>query len=515
MSEWRPDRSLNARVGGVMNYGAYKGAERGEWDSRWDAVVQSPDNALAGDLDVLLARSQDLHRNSAIISGATQTLTVGVVGRGIKPKSRAWTGVQSVDESIRETLETEWVEFARNAGMDGVTSFYDMQHQLVQAMIRDGECLAIWPEDSGKLKCDLVSASRVATPSDAKNLDIRHGVEWNRRKVNAYWVASSEEANSTRENFYRFVPNRNGRINCRMVSRPLANKIGLSRVPPLISPAIGTIKDLETYVQAERRRAIASSKITGVLTAPDPEKIERAWANLQTGNDIANNYKSRSFGTLFDAQIMSLATGESMQLFNPNNTNTGFGTYIEVLLKQIANCYGLPWSICFNLLDKINYSNARTNKTTARRVYEIWQRVVIDRFCQPTWDLFVSYLWAEGKLPGVREITPDLLRCDWRTDVERWIDPQKEIAAASEALAYGLASHYSICSDMGEDPMELLEQEIAYVVKKKAMMELAGLDDADMGYVPKESMQKSESESESTSVSLTPEQAAQEDANDE
>jgi lambda family phage portal protein len=503
MSGWRLDSdlaNLNARIGAVRNYGAYTGAAQSEWDSRWSTFEQHPDAALSGDLEVMRARSQDLHRNSPIVAGATQALVTGSVGRGIRPRSRAVTGRgPEADAELRAYLDARFAAWEPTACIDGTTGFYDLQALAAHAVIRDGDVLAIWPDDSGRLAVDLIAASRIVTPSDAGTLDIRHGVEWRNRKVAGWWVVTSEGARATKAESYRFVPDRGGRINARMIRRPMSGMLGASRTPPLIGPAIGRIKDCETYDQAERRANIARSKITGVLTAPDPEKIERAWNNAQTGNTIAQQYQSRSFGTLFDAQIMSLATGEQMTLFNPQTSNPVYAAYIETALKQIAMCYGLPWSIAFQLLDKINYSNARTNKTAARRTFELWQRELIAKLCRPTWDLFVRYEFAAGNIP-VEAVTPELLACDWRADVERWVDPAKEIKAATDAMAAGIASHYSVCADLGEDADEMLAQEIEYHVKRKAAMEAAGLDDWDMGYAPRETMSRSENETETTTT---------------
>ena len=498
MSKWNEDYSLtNARVSRVLGYGSYAGAEYSEWNQSWNANNASPDTHLSGDLEVLRARSADLHRNSALISGATQGLAVGVVGRGIRPRAKAVSGVDATqDAEIRNILDREWAEFQKTACADGVTSFYELQNQAVLSMVRDGDVLAIFPDiDNGKsLAVDLIAANRVSTPQKGPTDRIRHGVEYKSRRVAAYWVSVSED--STTSEHYRFPIDRNGRLNARMLTRPMAKTPGQSRAVPLISAAIGRVKDVETYAQAEIRRAVASAKVTGVLSSPDPQKIAEAWSNLQSGNELAETYKSRSFGQLFDAQIMSLASGESMQMFSPNNTNPGFGGFIETTLKQIAGCYGTPWSVCFNILDKLNYSNARTNKTAARRVYELWQSVLIDNLCQPTWELFVTYLWANGKLPGVRAVTPDLLRCEWRTDVERWIDPAKEVSAAGDAIALGLASNISACSDIGEDAYEVARNQMDYVQWRKAELELRGLDEFDLGFVPSESYRKTESETE-------------------
>lgn len=498
---WKVDADLlNARAGAILGYGSYDGAKQNEWNQSWDVTTGSPDQQLTGDIEMLRARSQDLHRNSALISGATQGLAVGAVGRGIKPRSRAVTGVDGVEDlRIRGILDREWTEFQKSCSSDGITSFYEMQAQAVRSMAIDGDVLALWPEIDGQLTVDLVAASRVATPSKGNTDKIRHGVEYRGRRVNAYYVSVSEDA--INPDFYRFPLYRNGRLNCRMLSRPMAKAPGQSRCPPLISAAIGRVKDVETYAQAEIRRSVASAKVTGVLSSPDPQKIAEAWNNIRSGNEMqSEQYSSRGFGQLFDAQVISLASGESMQMFTPNNTNPGFGAFIETALKQIAGCYGLPWSVCFNILDKINYSNARTNKTSARRVHELWQSVLIDNFCQPTWELFVKYLWAAGKLPGVREITTDLLRCEWRADVERWIDPAKEVKAAGEAIALGLSSNVSACSDIGEDAYEIALAQMDYVAWKKAEMEARGLEETDLGYVPSESYRKTESETESVSI---------------
>lgn len=512
---WKQDFSLNSRVRAQ----GFAGAKRDEWSSQWQTNLQDPDDTLGSDLQKLWERSEDLHRNSSIIQGATETLIRGVIGRGVKAISRATVGNPEIDETLRKTLQKYWMEWCRTAGAEGTTTFADKTRQAIKLMAMHGDTLAIWPQTGDGvvgLQVDLVAAPRVETPPNAGE-SVRMGVVYRGRKIDGYTVRKKAVGRANGENdYYRWSRKRMGVWSSNLLARPFCVSPNQSRAYPLITSAIRTIKDFETYLQAELRRSIVSSKLAGVIQAPDPTVIEKAFSNVTTmpsGADYQKSYMGRSFGTLFDAQIMSLATGESMQLFSPNNTNSGLAAYVETVLRVIANAYGLPHSIAFSLYSDINFSNARTQILQARRTFDIWREALVDGFCRPTWEMFVTQLWAAGKLPMVREVTPEILACEWRADLEPWVDPLKEVKANTEAIANLMASHESVAAERGEDAREIALQEMDFVAWKKKEMALRGLEDSDLGYIPTES--KSESESESTSKTETSNDSKKKESPDE
>lgn len=492
---WRPEMGLGARVKAYD----FAGARRDEWSSQWLTRLHDWDDSIAPDLQTLWERSDDLHRNSAIIQGATDTMVRGIVGRGLQAIPRCVTGSDVLDDRIRQRLASLWRDYSVTAGADGVTGFADKCRQAVHLMVRHGDCLAVWTatgDGAIPTRVDIVTAPRVETPPKAGD-SVRLGVVYRGRKVDAYTVRKSARRKAVTDSgdYYTWKRRNMGVWGANLLARPMCVMPGQSRAYPLISSAIRTIKDFETYLQAELRRSITNSKIAGVIQAPDPTVIEKAFQNLNTmpnGSSYQKSYLGRSFGTLFDAQIMSLATGESMQLFSPNNTNSGLASYIETVLRVIANAYGLPHSIAFSLYSDINFSNARTQILQARRTFEIWRDVLVSGFCRPTWERFVTDVWASGLLPEVREVTPDLLRCDWRADVEPWVDPLKEVKANELAVAHMFASHESIAAERGEDAKAIATQEMEYIAWRKTEMQRLGLEPHDIGLLPQETISTQE-----------------------
>ena len=490
---WNQAHQLNASVRMAKGFA---GASRTEWSSQWQTSLSDGDDALTPDLRTLWERSQDLHRNSSIITGATETLVRGVVGRGIQCIPRADVGNEELNQALRQKLSKAWTEFCKTAGADGTSTFADKCRQSVYLMARDGDCLAVWPslgDGPVPLQVDLITASRVESPSG--DTAVRLGVIYKGRKADGYTVRKS--ASKIDAKYYRWSRKKMGAWSSNLLIRPFCQVPGQSRGFPIIASAIKTIKDFETYLQAEVRRAITNSKVAGIITAPDPTVLEKAFSNINTGRDGAayqNSYMGRTFGSLFDAQIMSLATGESMEMFNPNNTNVGLQQFIESLLRVIANAYGLPHSIAFSLYSDINFSNARTQILQARRTFDVWRETLVRGLCEPTYEMFVRYLWSEGMLPEVREVTPEILTCEWRADIEPWVDPLKEVKANSEAIANLLASHESVAAERGEDARAIATQEMEFAAWKKAEMKRLGLEATDLGYVPTETMSRNENE---------------------
>jgi capsid protein len=155
----------------------------------WDPIGGSADADLLPELDTLLSRSRDLHRNDGHASGAMQTYRDNIVGAvlravptpdyrllGWDPKdAHAWS--QSTSAQFRTFAETTECDAGRSLTLIGLT------WQAMTGAFGNGDGLALpmWlPREDSRwsTRIMMIEADRLRTPPELQwRSDVRGGIK--------------------------------------------------------------------------------------------------------------------------------------------------------------------------------------------------------------------------------------------------------------------------------------------------------------------------------------------------
>ena len=427
----------------------YRAARQGRFRENWTPTNSMPEIIDKGGRDVLRARARDLERNSDLAKAAVEAIVRNVVGTGIRPQ--AATG----DEDLNDLLESKfkvWVK-ARNSDITGQMDFYEQQAFLVRRRVYDGEILVLKVADKKVrvpfklqvLEADLLASDMHRAPSS--NNYVLSGVEVNEYyKPLAYWFKQSSP-----DGLEILDPRR---IPADQVIHLFhKTRVGQVRGIPEIVQVMEDIKDTDDYLDAELVAARIAACFALFITRTGSGPIGRSI----TDNPDGSGTKIES---IYPGMIKDLLPGEDVKSANPARASAGVKDFIEIETLKIAAGTGQSYEVVSRDMSKSNYSSARQNSLEDRKTWVPMQNFMINHFCQPIWEEFVTYcvLTGEVEIKDFWEDPDKYFNALWIAPGWTWIDPLKEVMASTKALEAGMTTLEKICAEKGEDWKENLEQ---------------------------------------------------------
>lgn len=473
-----------------QKFGAYKGASRDRLRSSWIPGGGSADQDLLPELSDIRERSRDLNRNDAHAAGITATMTVNVIGTGIRPQSRVDKEELGIEEKTADEFqrkaERSWKRWIPYADSGERMDFYEIQQLVDRQILENGEAIIVPLRIKDKtrpysLALQVIESDRLNTPADKKSdKAVRSGVRIGENgEPVSYFIQkthpgdiyhrSSEEAKR-----YIEIPAKDelGRRNIFHLYYVLRS--GQTRGVPFFAPVLTYFKDLAEYAEAE----LVASRIAACFSL---------FITSEASMDVAVNsaYERNPSGQLLESlepgMIKHLMPGESITSFNPQRPSSTFEPFVDRILKAISAALGLPYELVAKDFSKTNYSSARAALLEARRYFKVRQEWLAQKLCQPVWDMLLEEAYLKGEINAAnfyQEGRPlaAWLRARWIAPGWSWVDPLKEVKASREAIAGNISSLADEVAGQGKDWEEILEQRQREEQKRKelGLPELAG-----------------------------------------
>ena len=189
---------------------AYKGASRSRLRSNWLPGHGSADEDLLPELSDIRERSRDLNRNDAHASGITGTMTVNVVGSGIRPQSRIDKESIGMEESAQSTFQKQaekcWKRWLPYADAGERMDFCEIQNLVDRQILENGEAIIMplmLPDKDRpySLALQAIESDRLDTPPELRgDKSVRSGVKvGDRGQPLSYFIRKSHPGD------YRFT----------------------------------------------------------------------------------------------------------------------------------------------------------------------------------------------------------------------------------------------------------------------------------------------------------------------
>ena len=452
----------------------YEAAELTRTSEDWNRTPAAPMQDVRDAWEAMLARARELYNNSAHVKGFVHhrlpAQVLGAEGVRILPQVRRGGRSSGLNGTANDRIADAWHRWCERGTctMDGEQSFADVQRTVLEAIVRDGECLIQFVRGRTArnpffFAVQVLEAEHLDPTYDDRMLDGRLVImgkevdEW--RRAIAYHVRKANPHDLS----FTFRSYQRERLEARTVLHPFVRMYpGQIRGISWLHAAGGDARMLAKYREAELIAArIAASKAAVLeqvdeLAAPLLGHREIEEKN-EAGEVVRKGYAHEE--TIEPGQIVAAPPGYKWNMVDPTHPNDVFPAFEKAILRGMASSLGASYHGFSNDLEGVNYSSARMGAIDEREVWRHLQRWFIDHVVRPVfreWYL-MAILGEELRLPP--QITERVFRgVKWQPRGYSWVDPAKEATAAKLELELGLTTRTRILHGRGQDFQEVAEE---------------------------------------------------------
>ena len=425
----------------------------------WITSSTSMDAELRTSLKRMRDRSRDLVRNNDYARSAQRAITNNVVGQGVRMQAAVkMRRGGRMDDTTNAAIEASWEKWCRkqHCHTAGVLSFHDIERQMLDAMLSDGEIFVRKVRQSfggsrTPLGLEIIEADRLDIDLNemAKSgNEIRMGVErdqWGRPV--AYHFKAEHPGD------YPFGA---GAVNNKTERIPAGDVIhlfrqerpGQTRGVPWVASAIMKMHHLQGYTEAEVIAARAEACRMGFITSPEDDVMQDG---VEGGQPVSNFEPGR---------IERLLPGESFIESKPNRPGGQYEPFVRAMLHSMAAGLGVSYSTLSRDYSQANYSSGRLALLDDRDNWRVLQQWLIENFHRQVFDEWIdlAVLSGELQLPGYETNSEWFRAVRWIPRGWQWVDPAKEMAAYKDAVRCGFTTLTDVIAQQGGDIEDVMQQ---------------------------------------------------------
>ena len=421
---------------------------------RWESVTQSNGRQIlymganvdarrdlrSRDRNTMVKKCRYAERNYGLYNQILNDTVMYVVGTGISMQSHCR------DAEVGRRHMEYFYEVSRKLDVTGRFSFEDCQKLITRAWMRDGDTFAAKVRNGrDQAKIQLIEAHRVGDPADRDIPErVWDGVEFGDfGEVVAYWVYRSNGSS------------RQVLANAMMHVVDFTSS-SASRGIPLLQHSINSLQDIDQILQAETRAVKDQSEVTRVLNKAGGHITDDMASELGGGDRCYSGIVEQAGG-----KLLVLEPNEKLEMQESKRPNQTFNGFITELQRDVA--FGsLPFEFVANP-QALGGASIRLVTAKAARVFGKYQTILIDRFCQPTWDFIIADGIAKGEIPD----DPKWYETSWTTPKSVTVDGGRDAANDRNDVEMGLLSMSELYAQRGLDfrqEMEKRAQDMNYIV---------------------------------------------------
>lgn len=407
-----------------------------------------PETLAAGPL--VRSRARHSYANNGYIRNAVDAIVAEAVGAGIEANSA------HPDKDTAALIDSAF--FAADLDAEGRTDFRGMTAAAVRAEIVDGEAFFVAEHRDGGTVWRQIPAEFV-DESDTRELS------------DGYVVAGIEFTSDGTRRACHIRPQRPTDLypvtqeSIRVPAEDVLHiyrQLGPGQVRGIsqLAPILLTVNELDQLQDALLVGAKVSAMFCGFISDP---------ADVGGGDAEEVLQGIQETGGLAPGGVYSLGA-KQIDWSSPEQAKESIA-FAKLTLGQIAAGLGVPQHLVDGDLSQANYSSLRAGLLPFRaKVEQYVYHTLVPQFLNPVFRRFVTDEYLAGRLD-----VPDLsaaLKAEWLPPHPMQVDPQKDMAAAREALAMGLTSRRQAVAAMGWNVAEL-DREIAQDRAREAELGLS------------------------------------------
>lgn len=383
------------------------------------------------DRNEMVKKCRWAERESSLFRQILNDVVIYVCGDGIK-----WQSHAENPDTARKYDEYFAVK-SKRLDVSG-KSFFQSQSILVRAMLRDGDAFTVKATLDGEAKTQIIEAHRVGDPTDRDTpADCWDGIGFGKYGEPLYYSIYQADGSSRKVEASSVM---------HIVDMETASG---SRGVPVLQSSLNSIQDTKEILDLERRAVRDNGDVVRVIKKGSGFLDEDAASEISSNHNSAENIANQMGGKAI--VLESSDTFESFESKRPNSTFVGF---LQALEKDI--CSILPWEF---VKDPTSAGGPAVRLVTAKaaRVFGKYQNIIIERFCQPTWEYIIADGIAKGEIPD----DPRWWAASWTTPKSVTVDAGREAANDRADIEMGLMSMSELYGQRGLDFRSEMEKRAA------------------------------------------------------
>jgi len=493
----------------------FRAGQHGNDMLSWSPSIRSADAELLPDMNTMVARGHDLHRNNSFIAGSIQIHKDNTIGAGLRLSSKPdyrvlgldaeWASEWSrdVEAKFRSYCEDSgcYVDASRHDNLGGLLLLGYTQFLTTGEIVSTSE----WLPNRGCLystAIQMIDPARLSNPDNLMDTNtLRGGVE-----MDDLGAAHSYHFRSALQSDARFSGSETHKW--KKVSRETKwgrqkvlhifekERSGQSRGKSGLASVIASGFKLAKFKDASLESAIINSMYAAVMQTD----LDYARAAETLGAEDITGYTKKVLGMgksyygdkaveAGGAKVLKLMPGDSFNFTTPEHPGPNFADFEGSFLREMAAGQNITYEQFSRDYTKTNYAGARAGLQDAWKFFISRRERVGGRQAS-----FVFDLWLEEAIdkstvklppgaPDFYEAKSAYCRARWIGPGKGPIDPLKEGKADELEMDMETLTYEDACAARGKDWEEQLDQ----IAREKEAREKRGLTRSDIrGYMTPE-----------------------------
>ena len=453
-----------------LSSGFYRGNRRGRSLREWVTGRNEANDEIRYSLEDLRSDSNDLQQNNAIACGAIDTYCTNIVGTGLQLCSTIdfeFLGMtEEQAEEWQDHVEREFELFSRTCDLTRTKSLVEQQNLVLRSTLVNGDVFVNLPmiERTGvryETALNLIEGHRISTkPGLGESDRLVMGVELDENGCPvAYQYVSTMDRAKKRE--WRRLRAFDDEGNPMVLHVFRKKRVNQNRGIPLLAPIIEIVKKLDTYTQAEVDAAVINAFFTVFIKkkSVDDDSALDVVTNMgnETGAADGDEDLKLGAGTIIEMRDDE----EDIKIADVNRPNVNFGAFFKDMVSQLAVGINMPYEVLMKAFNS-SYSASKGAVIEATKVFDEWERFLVDSFCQPVYEAFLYEAVAKGIIDAPGFFDDPLRRqafCGsfWIGPTQNELDPTKGVKAATARIENGTSNEIIETARLGRNYRRVMQ----------------------------------------------------------
>lgn len=444
----------------------YQAARHTRQNRGWTSHPQGANWILRCDLPSLRARARDMAKNSPHFRKFLQMAKSNIIGhKGIQLQCDAvFPSSERPHTTLNSKIELAFWQWGKRESCteSGKLSWVQAQQLAVETLIRDGEVLIEHIEADNPFgyslkfwNVDWLDETHNEIRSGGTRVIMGVEIDDKDRPV-AYWLTEPPS-----ENFYGYE-NQTRRYRRRVDAKNMTHIFIVTedecqiRGVSWFHAALLQGKDLHEYAGGVVQSARVAAHTFGFLKQTAAEEIS---FDGDEGNcDLPPLQIDKA-----PLSVNLLDPGFEFQQFDPKQPTQNHAEFMNSMIHVLASGLGVTGFSLAGDMSQVNFSSARVGLGEEREVWRSLQELICDTLCRDVYRRWLLSAWMKGRIEFQADYLDQLLEPTWRPRGWSYIEPQKDITAAIDAIGNNLLTYREHFAERGVDLEEWLQS------KKKEM----------------------------------------------
>lgn len=484
ISVWFPGWGM-IRAANRMRYQTlanFEGAKKDRRNATWRTARGTQDALAFADLDLLIDRSRDLARNTAVGRAVILSYLRNVIGTGIRPNAKIKNAEGDAIKPFNASVNKEFLRWANNPRMcdaEGRLTFWEMQEQCLQRMLEDGGVLIhrIVQRRRGSripLVIKRYEVTQLATElrnnKDTGN-EIRRGVEVDKGGMpvayHLYDIPKNDAVGKSPQRIVRIPADRIDHLyRC---ERP-----GQTHGIPLLSVVSQRIWQMAEFDSYEVEAARTTAAIALIINQGTSVNRFAGGGLAATAGESTIDTRGNQEIRLEPNMIFRGQPGDEVKGMVPTRPGSMYAPFTKEQKSATAAGCNLGYEQVARDFSQGTFAAQRQSKLEDQRGWEPLQLSISHHMCIPIHNEFLLL----GMLADVFDQQPmlsddiDLSDVEWQPQGWDWIDPEKEAKAELIKLQMRLQSRTRSAARQGI----VWSEEVEQIARDDALLEELGID---------------------------------------